>query len=196
MKQLKSLIAAFALSVLGTAAAKAQTVPYDPYDSDMPPVENDNSERFISQAAVEYVARTQGVDEVFPRVRVGFSSGFYGNEYIGLEWALRGGMATVVNAYNLNNFEDQFAFDAIRDRARQLELTLEQRNVPFTLYTQYRTGHCPQQNNWYSPRRSHNHFYYDGNNSGYPSNNGYNNHYQNNGGTPHNGTQHAPGRRR
>lgn len=201
MRKLKSLMAAFSFFAIGGLTAKAQTVPYDPdmgYETDV------YEGNFISQNAVESVARMSGVDEAYPRARVGFSSGLYGSEYIGLEWRLNGYTATVVNAYNLNNIQDAMDFEATKDRARELENALILRNIEIRIYDSYQIGRFPRCNNWYSGHRSHNHFYYGDNdyyqvphhnNGGHHGNNGYNNNHHNGGtrgGTRDNNQNYTP----
>jgi len=126
-KQLASLTAAFALAVgLTTAPAQAQTVPVQVpvYSNPSTVYAPQASGNYVSQRDINEVAHTLGVSMIYPGAGKGFTSGIVNRTgtHVGLEYNLNNnGTATVVRAYNLDNYGALGQFNAAMHNAAQLD---------------------------------------------------------------------------
>jgi hypothetical protein len=126
-KQLASLTAAFALAVGLSAPAQAQTVPVHApvYHTPTAVYAPQASSTYVSQRDINEVAQALGVTTIYPGAGKGFTSGIVhrSGNHIGLEYNLNNnGTATVVRAYNLDNFHAQGQFNAAMQNAAHLDL--------------------------------------------------------------------------
>jgi hypothetical protein len=126
-KQLASLTAAFALAVGLTAPVQAQTVPVHApvYHNPTAVYAPQAASTYVSQRDINDVAQALGVTTIYPGAGKGFTSGIVhrtGN-HVGLEYNLNNnGTATVVRAYNLDNFHAQGQFNAAMQNAAHMDL--------------------------------------------------------------------------
>ena len=124
MNRIKSLALTFTLAAASLVGlnnrAEAQTVPINPGE----PLygQTYNATSYVSQDAINDVAYNVGVQEPFYCARLGYTSAIAQNgENIGLEFELKGGQATVIRAFNLNNTYSANSFERARAGAAAVE---------------------------------------------------------------------------